>query len=144
METTPMGRVTVSATIENLTDVLNARSGSVKPEDIRRVRVDDALVDTGAKLLSLPGRLIDALGLVHLETRRARTNAGIVDADIYQAVCLAIEGRRCTVDVASVPDDCPVLVGYVPLELLDFVVDPVGQTLIPNPKDGGQQVLDLF
>jgi hypothetical protein len=32
----------------------------------------------------------------------------------------------------------------VPLELLDFVVDPVKCRVIPNPAHGGQQVLDLF
>jgi hypothetical protein len=48
------------------------------------------------------------------------------------------------VDVAAVPDDCPILVGYVPLELLDFVVDPVSEALLPSPNDSGQQVLGLF
>jgi hypothetical protein len=30
------------------------------------------------------------------------------------------------------------------LELLDFVVDPVGQRLIGNPDRGGQQMIDMF
>jgi len=144
METGTMGRVTVAATIENLPDVLAARAGSLDPARVRRVVVADALVDTGAKLLSLPRRMIEQLGLVRLEARPARTSAGMVETDIYQAVCLTIEGRRCTVDAAAVPDDCPVLVGYVALELLDFVVDPTRRTLVPSPQDGDQRVLDLF
>jgi hypothetical protein len=32
----------------------------------------------------------------------------------------------------------------VPLELLDFVVDTAGQTLIGNPDHGGKQMIDLF
>jgi hypothetical protein len=44
----------------------------------------------------------------------------------------------------EVPEDCPVLIGQVPLELLDLVVDPAGQQLIGNPAHGGEQVLELY
>ena len=43
----------------------------------------------------------------------------------------------------EVPDDCPVLIGQVPLGLLDFVVDPAGPRLIGNPAHGGEQILEL-
>jgi hypothetical protein len=42
------------------------------------------------------------------------------------------------------PDDCPVLIGQVPLEVLDFVVDPQGQRLIGNPAHGGEQILEIY
>ena len=57
---------------------------------------------------------------------------------------LTVEGRDCLSDVAEVPDDCPVLIGQIPLELLDFVVDPVGRRLIGNPAHGGEHMLDMF
>lgn len=139
-----MGRVTVAARIENLNDVLNAKAGTLDADQVRSIDVPDALVDTGAKLLSLPTRLIQQLGLARFDVRPARTSAGVVQTNLYQAVWLTIQGRQCTVDVAEVPDDCPVLVGYVPLELLDFTVDSVRQQLVSNPTIGGQQVLDLF
>ena len=44
----------------------------------------------------------------------------------------------------EVPDDCPVLVGLIPLEALDFVVDPVNQQLIGNPAHGGEQMVELY
>jgi hypothetical protein len=37
-----------------------------------------------------------------------------------------------------------VLIGQVPLELLDFVVDPRGQKLIGNPEHGGEQMIEIF
>jgi len=43
-----------------------------------------------------------------------------------------------------IPDDCPVLIGQVPLELLDFVVDPIAQSLVGNPEHDGEQMIDLF
>jgi len=53
-------------------------------------------------------------------------------------------GRDCTVDVTEVPDTVPVLVGQIPLEFLDFAVDPKQQRLIGNPEQGGEHVLELY
>jgi hypothetical protein len=51
-----MGRVTVQATIENLLDIWDVERGMLPGDQVRRVRVPNALVDTGATLLSLRGR----------------------------------------------------------------------------------------
>jgi hypothetical protein len=46
--------------------------------------------------------------------------------------------------VAEIPDEFPVLIGQVPLELLDWVVDPKGQRLIGNPEHGGEHMMEVF
>jgi clan AA aspartic protease len=112
--------------IENLEDLFNARRGKLDPSDVRAVEVTDALVDTGATLLSVPRRLIEQLGIERFQTRRARTAAGVVEFDVYGTVRLTVQERECRIDVAEVPDDCPVLIGQIALEQLDFVVDPFG------------------
>jgi hypothetical protein len=43
-----------------------------------------------------------------------------------------------------VAEECPVLIGYIPLELLDFVVNPRAQSLIGNPEHGGEFMFDMF
>jgi predicted aspartyl protease len=108
------------------------------------VDVADALVDTGATGLSMPRQLIARLGLEPTRKRRARTSAGVIDVQTYGAVRLTIQGRDCVCDVTELPDECPVLVGQVPLEVLDFVVDPVNQQLIGNPAHGGEHILELL
>jgi predicted aspartyl protease len=144
METSTMGSVLVPAKIESLEDLYQVDRGSLSADQVRRVEVKDALVDTGATILSMPKRLIDQLGLRPVRTRRARSSAGPVTLQVYGAVRLTVEGRDCLSDVAEVPDDCPVLIGQIPLELLDFVVDPVGRRLIGNPAHGGEHMLDMF
>lgn len=139
-----MGRVIVSARIENLADLYDAQKGRLPPEKVRAIEVHNALVDTGATMLSMPQRLIDQLGLRKRRTRTARTSAGVATFAVHEAVQLTVQGRDCLADVAAVPDDCPVLIGQVPLELLDFVVDPAGQKLIGNPEHGGEQMMDMF
>ena len=144
MGTAAMGKVQVSARIENVYDLHEVSLGSRLPEAVRAVDVADALVDTGASILSLPRRLVAQLGLKPLRTRSARTSAGPVTLQVYGTVRLAIQGRDCTCDAVEIPDDCPVLIGQVPLELVDFVVDPSGQRLIGNPAHGGEHVIELY
>jgi hypothetical protein len=36
------------------------------------------------------------------------------------------------------------LIGQVPLEVLDFVVGAIGQQLIGNPAHGGEHLIELY
>ena len=47
-------------------------------------------------------------------------------------------------DVLEVPDGVPPLIGQIPLEHLDFVVDPRNQKLIGNPAHGGVHTYEQF
>jgi len=144
METETVGKVLVAATIENLEDLYKANQGAIPSEQVRRIDVTGALIDTGASGLLLPRSLIGQLGLVPLRARQARTIAGPLSLATYRAVRLTIGGRDCISDVAEIGDEFPVIVGQVPLELLDFVVDPKGGRLIGNPEHGGEQVIEVL
>ena len=144
MGTETMGKVLVSAKIENLDDLVVAGRGLRPGDQVRAIEVEDALVDTGATILSMPKRMIERLGLRPVRSRQARTSAGTVTVQVYGTARLTIQGRDCPTDVSELPDDCPVLIGQIPLELLDFVVDPIGQRLIGNPAHGGEHILELY
>ena len=144
MEIDTMGKVVVRAKIENLEDLFKVKQGQMAPELTRTLTVDDALVDTGATGLMVPKRLVNQLGLIHFRSRTARTVGGQATLDIYGAVQLTIQDRACLVDVYEIPDELPVLIGQIPLEALDWVVDPVNQRLIGNPEHGGQHMVDAF
>lgn len=139
-----MGRVTTEATIENLEDLFAVSKGLIAPDEVRRIVVTDALVDTGATLLSLPTRLIQQLGLQKTMTKRVVSSTGPAEVNVYGVVRLTIQGRVCPLDVLEVPDSVPVLIGQIPLEYLDFVVDPKHQKLIGNPAHGGEHVFEMY
>lgn len=140
-----MGKVIVLAKMENLSDIYHSATGAINPDQVRSMEVADALVDTGATTLSMPKRLIEQLGLKPLRRRRALTTVGETEVvQVYDAVRLTVQGRDCTVDVSEVSDKCPVLIGQIPLELLDFVVDPMGQRLIGNPAHGGEHMIEMY
>ena len=144
METEVVGKVTVSAVIENLDDYLNARGGILVAERIRRVEVADALVDSGATMLLLPTRIVKELGLQPLRAQSARTANGIVQMQLHRAVRLTVQGRDCILDVGEVSDDLPVIIGQLPLEAMDWHIDMRGHRLIGNPEFGGVQMMDVL
>jgi predicted aspartyl protease len=143
METSTMGKVLVAARIENLDDLFGARKGRLTEDQVRRVEVADALVDTGASGLLMPARLIAQLGLDPVRTRPSRTIAGHVPLSIYRAVRLTVQGRDCISDVAEIPDEFSVVIGQIPLESMDWVVDPKGQRLMGNPEHGGEHMIEV-
>jgi predicted aspartyl protease len=139
-----MGRVTVTAKIENLGDLFMAARGLLPSEQVRHLEVSDALVDTGATGLSMPKSLIQRLGLDPVRIRTALTCGGTVTAQMYGTAKLTIQERDCPMDVTELPEECPVLIGQIPLEAMDFVVDPKGRRLIGNPAHGGEHVIELY
>lgn len=144
MDAAEMGRVLTHATIENYVDLWAAKQGLIKEDQVRRIEVTDALVDSGATLLSVPTRLIQKLGLEKSASKRITSSTGVGEADLYSAVRLTIQGRSCTMDVMEVPDEVPVLIGQLPLEHLDFVVDMRKHALVGNPAHGGEHVYELY
>jgi predicted aspartyl protease len=144
METATMGKVIVSAKIENLDDLFSVQKGILQNDQVRRIEVPDALIDTGATGLLVPKRLIVQLGLLPFRTRSSKTVGGDTTLNTYMAVRLTVQERECHCDVTEISDDLPVLIGQVPLELMDWLVDPKGQRLIGNPLHLGQFMHDAF
>lgn len=133
-----MGRLLIDARISNFGDLLTRR------KKVRRILLEDALVDTGAAMLALHGSEIRALGLRFLRTVRVRTANGCPERRVFGVARVEIEGRVGEFDVVEIPDDVPALVGYLVLEQLDLAVDPSKKRVIRNPAHGGDYALDLY
>ncbi len=137
-----MGKVVVTIKLTNLKDTFLKAAGARKARP-RREEVE-ALVDTGATRLYLKPSVIKRLGLARTDTVRPRTTNGNVIRYKYEPVQLELMGRRENFDVIEIPESVPNLLGQVPLEVLDFVVDLKRQRLIPNPAHGGEQMTEEY
>jgi predicted aspartyl protease len=124
--------------------LLKLRNGEISDAQVRRITVSDALVDTGVTTLSLPNRVVQQLGLQRRFAKRVTSTTGLGEASMCDAVRLTIQGRDCTVDVMEVPDTVPILIGQVPLEMLDLVVDLRRRRLTGNPEHDGQHIIELL
>jgi clan AA aspartic protease len=137
-----MGKVIVKLKLTNLKDAF-LKSGGARKAKPRAVEIE-ALVDTGATRLYLKPSVIKKLGLERTDTVRSQTTNGTAIRYKYSAVQLELMGRSEVFEVIEVPENVPNLVGQVPLEVLDFVVDSKGQKLIPNPAHGGEQMTEEY
>ncbi|MCX6874801.1 MAG: retropepsin-like aspartic protease [Verrucomicrobia bacterium] len=137
-----MGKVIVNLKLTNYSDLILRRLKLAKGK-ARTVEVE-ALVDTGATRLYLKPSVIKKLGLARTDTVRSRTTNGDTIRYKYEPVELELMERRETFDVIEVPENVPNLLGQVPLEVLDLVVDSKGQRLIPNPAHGGEQMTEEY
>jgi clan AA aspartic protease len=144
METTEMGRVQVEMTVESVEDLWAARKGELAPDQVRKVVIPDALVDTGASTIALPADVIRQLGLKKVKERPVRVATGTGTVSVYDVVQFTIQGREGKLEVIEVPEGNPALIGQLPLEMLCFVVDMKNHRLVGDPFTGGEHIVDLL
>lgn len=140
-----VGRVTCEAKVENAIDSARARAGEIAADAVRTIRINDALIDTGASTLALPTSMLRQLGLdIPVTTKRSRNTTGEYEAKLYGPARLWIGDRDMTLDVLEVDDGCPVLIGQLPLEHMQLIVDMANHRLAKSPANGGEWILDMF
>lgn len=104
----------------------NPRHRDLHPVEVR------ALVDTGAMMLCLPAALAAALQLEESERREVTLADGSRRSVPYVGpVRVGFGSRSCFVG-AFVLGDC-VLMGAIPLEDMDLVIDPARGAVTVNP-----------
>jgi predicted aspartyl protease len=116
--------------------VLDARKGTVKPDQVRKLQID-GVVDTGATRLVLPKSVVDKLGLEpasQLSVRYAdqrRSKRALVEN-----VWLELQGRNGIFRAVVEPKRTDALIGAIVMEELDFVVDGITQEVRPRDPHG--------
>lgn len=137
-----MGKVIVKIKLTNLFD-LAMYTRKLSRRKPREMEVE-SLVDTGATRLYLKPSVIKKLGLARVDAVRSQTTNGEAIRFKYEPVQLELMGRKENFDVIEVPESVPNLLGQVPLEVLDLVVDSKRRKLVPNPEHGGEQMTEEY
>jgi clan AA aspartic protease len=106
-------------------------SNPVKP-DMQSIQVK-CLVDTCSPYLCIPSHIATQLGLKELETREATLANGQSESVPYVGpIRITFENRICFVGALVLGDE--VLLGAVPMEDMDLVVQPKLIKLSVNPE----------
>jgi clan AA aspartic protease len=109
-------------------ELSNARDDSLRPMTVR------AMVDSGALHLCLPQHVATQLGLVALDQRTVTTADGAEHlVDYVGPLRIRFENRQCLTG-ALVLGDQPLL-GAIPMEDMDVLIDPARQALTVNPRN---------
>lgn len=139
-----MGRVMTKLSLMNYSDRQRAENGEISVAEIRRTEIE-ALVDTGAATLILPVDAIQPLGLRVEGTKPVRYADGRVESVPWvSGLWIELCGREMTCDALVIPKGTVALVGQIPLEFLDLVVDPRSQQILPNPDHPDGPLMDLL
>ena len=95
--------------------------------------------------LYLQREVIERLGLRPIGSVQSRTMSNRKETRrVFSPVDLEIQGRSGQFSVIEIPNNLPNLVGQIPLEDLDLVVDSQGRKLIPNPEHKNGVMYDEF
>ncbi len=138
-----MGKVVVPFKAQNWRDVESIAYGDRTKAP--RMVLGEALVDTDATKFYLRSSLIQQLGLRHIGAVIARTMSDrSEERRVFSPVDLEVQGRSGRYDVIEIADSLPNIIGQIPLEDLDWVVDPRAQKLIPNPEHRHGELADEF
>jgi clan AA aspartic protease len=137
-----MGRVMAHLKLSNSHDEENVRRGIAT--DIRAVEIE-ALVDTGATTLVLPIDVVEQLGLAESGKRKVRyADGSVAEVPWVGGIKLEILGREGIFSALVHARGTRPLLGQIPLEELDLLVDPKTREVRVNPESPDAPMLEIM
>ena len=128
-----MGLTYAEIEIANAGEIYLAQKGYILPENVKKITVK-ALVDSGAYMLAINESIKLQLDLPKLEEQIAELADGSkLKLEIVGPVEVRFENRSTTCRAMVLSGDTEVLLGTIPLEDMDVLIDPRQQRLIVNP-----------
>jgi clan AA aspartic protease len=116
-------------------DLALYRHGSITEDQIKSLKVS-ALVDSGAYMLAINEHIKAQLDLPVLDNQVAQLADGReVQLEVVRPVEVRFENRSTTVRAMVLPGDAEVLLGSIPMEDMDVLIDPRQQRLVVNPAN---------
>jgi len=129
-----MGYVYANIELTSENDLVLNRHGILPEHEIRRVTTR-ALVDSGAYDLVINEQVKEQLDLAVLAKRTVKlADETLVEVEMVGPVEVRFENRSTTVRALVLPGTSEVLLGAIPLEGLDVIIDPLRERLLINPE----------
>ena len=125
-----MGNVYAEITLRNTGDVINAKQGIIMEDEIRCV-ITTAMVDTGSMTLVISEEMRQELGLEIYGFREVTlANDQTETARVTEPVEVIWNNRNYIGQAWVISGWGEPLLGLLPLEYMDLMVDPVNQRLV--------------
>ena len=120
--------------IINTIDIALAKKSIIGEEEIKSLRVN-ALVDTGAYNMCINEIIQSQLELPFVEKRTGvLANGEIETYDLVGPLTIKFKNRTTICNALVLPGNNEVLLGAIPMEDMDVIIDPKKQTLEVNPE----------
>jgi len=125
-----MGHVSTKITLKNIRDIFNAEDGIIQEPEIRKATID-VMVDTGATTLVINEKIFEQLGLrVMGESEISLANDAKETCKITEPLAINWEDRSVTMSAVVIKGASEFLLGVLPLEGMDLMVDTVNHRLV--------------
>ena len=125
-----MGIVYTEITLRNAVDMGMAKSGMLAEHEIRQTTIQ-ALVDTGAYMLVINEAMREKLGLnIQGKAPATLANGASSDYDYAGPVEVIWKNRNINCDALILPDAKETLLGAIPLQALDLMVNPLAEEVV--------------
>ena len=128
-----MGLVYADIKLVNSGDITLARRGYIKETEIKSMTVK-MLVDSGAYMLTINENIKNQLGLPVSGNQEAKlADDSIIKFEVVGPVEVIFKNRSTSTRAAVLPGSTEPLLGSIPMEDLDVMIDPKSQELILPP-----------
>ena len=125
-----MGYVNTQITLKNIFDVRDARKGNLPEDKIRQATIN-VMVDTGASMLVIDEKIFKQLGVdVMEESEITLANDTKEKCKVTEPLVIKWEDRAVAMSALVIDDAPDFLLGVLPLEGMDLIIDTVNQKLV--------------
>lgn len=128
-----MGLVFADIELFRGADLVLLQEGYLQADQVRSCYVN-AMVDSGATMLAIPQYVVNQLSLKKISEIEAELADGSCTTyDLVGPIEVRFGNRRTTVEALVIPGAVKVLLGAIPMEGMDVLIDPKRERLIVNP-----------
>ncbi len=129
-----MGLIYADIEIINSYDLESVRRGHIDIDEVKRMHVN-MLVDTGSYMLAINENMQEYLQIPVVDRKTGMlANGQPIRCDVVGPVEIRFKNRRTICQAMVLPGDSEPLLGAIPMEDMDVVINPLRQELTVNPE----------
>jgi len=114
-------------------DLMAARRHIIGEDEVRKTRVT-MLVDSGAYQMAINENIQSYLDLPVVDRERVQLADGsVAECDVVGPIEVRFANRRASCDAHVLPGNSEPLLGAIPMEQMDVVIEMKRQELVVNP-----------
>jgi hypothetical protein len=129
-----MGLVYADIELINAEDLALMRRHIIGEGEVKRMRLN-IIANSGAWMMAINETIQQQLDLPFVEKRKAQMASGeVVEYKVVGPVMIKFANRTATCNAFVLPGDSEPLLGAIPMEEMDVLINPQRQELIVNPE----------
>jgi clan AA aspartic protease len=128
-----MGLIYADITLINAVDLAMVKRNMIDKDEVRMINVN-MLVDSGAYQMAINEAIQEQLDLPFIEKKKlVLADGSIHEFDVVGPILVKFKNRTATCSAIIVEGNNEPLLGAIPMEEMDVLIDPKRQELIVHP-----------